>query len=282
MKIAILTDSSYDGKITDYKDLYIVPLMITEENGNQIYDDSKLSKDKFYDLLDNQILKTSQTIPGDMMKIWDELLEQYDQVIFAGLSKGLSGQFNTYRMISETDNKYKGKIFVVDTNAVSIILQNEIRLIAMWISENKTGFEIMELIAKINNQFSAFIIPKSLETLKRGGRITPAAAALAKFLKITPILRYDGTIDKEGKARTFKKAVLEAVKLLKKECKGIHSIDISYSRFNSEDLHLVKSLIAKEELKINFEAELPNVISAHTGRETIALVAWKNNNGGKK
>jgi DegV family protein with EDD domain len=249
--------------------------MITEENGNQIYDNEKLSPDHFYDLLDHQALKTSQTILGDMIKMWDKLLDHYDQVIFAGLSKGLSGQFNTYRMLSETDNKYKGKVFVVDTNGVSVILQHEIRDIAMWISENKTGFEIMELMVKEHDKFACVIIPKNLETLKRGGRITPGAAALAKLLKITPILRYNGIIDKEGKARTFKKAVLEGLSLIKKECKGIQKIDISYSRSEPETLQLIKSLIAKEGLEINLEAELPNVVSAHTGRETLALIGWK-------
>jgi fatty acid-binding protein DegV len=67
MKIAILTDSAYDGKATDFKDLYIIPLMITPEDGNQIYDDSTLNKDEFYKLLDSQSLKTSQSAPGDMM-----------------------------------------------------------------------------------------------------------------------------------------------------------------------------------------------------------------------
>ncbi|PPE06132.1 DegV family protein [Williamsoniiplasma lucivorax] len=274
MKIAILTDSSYGGSLKDFKDLYQVPLMITEENGNGIPDDENLTEDYFYELLEKQALKTSLTTPKTMLEMWDKLLTEYDQIIFMSLSKGLSGQFATFRMLSETEDKYKGKVFVVDTNGVSIILQHLVRNVAVWIAENKTGFEIMELTLQKHNKFSAFIIPKNLETLKRGGRITPAAAALAKMLKITPILRYNGQIDKQGTARTFKKAVLEALELLKKEKKGIKEIDISYSKIQEETLELLKSLIAKEGFTINLEAKLPKVIASHTGPETVALVAW--------
>jgi len=69
MKIAILTDSSYDGKLKDYKDLYLVPLMIITENGKEIKDDSNFDKNEFYELLKDQQLKTSQTSPGDMIKM---------------------------------------------------------------------------------------------------------------------------------------------------------------------------------------------------------------------
>lgn len=275
MKIAILTDSSYDGKLTDYKDLYMVPLMITLENGKQRKDDHTLSKDAFYDLLKKQKLKTSQTVPGDMIKVWNKLLKEYDQVICAFLSKGLSGQFNTYRLLSETDEKYKGRVFVTDTNGVSIVQQHMVKSIATWISQNKTGFEILELVKQESEKFFGYIIPKNLETLKRGGRITPAAANLAKILKIVPVLTYDGTIDKAFTARTFKKAVIEAVIGIKKEIKGLKSVDLTYSRTNDENVALVKEIIEKEDLEINLEAELTNVIVAHTGGDAFAIIGWK-------
>ncbi|AVP49718.1 DegV family protein [Williamsoniiplasma luminosum] len=275
MKIAILTDSSYGGNLKDIKDLYQVPLMITEENGGQIPDDENLTEERFYELLESQALKTSLTVPKTMLDMWDHLLKEYDQVIFAGLSKGLSGQFSTYRMLSETEDKYKGKVFVIDTNGVSIILQHLVKNVAIWIAQNKTGFEIMELILKKHDKFTAFIIPKNLDTLKRGGRITPAAAALAKMLKIIPILRYNGQIDKQATARTFKKAVLESLELIKKERKGVKEIDIAYSKMNPETMELIELLLDKEGFKINMMMKLPKVVASHTGTETVALIAWE-------
>ncbi|WP_026389194.1 DegV family protein [[Acholeplasma] multilocale] len=275
MKIAILTDSAYDGKATDFKDLHVIPLMITTEDGKSIYDDEKLDKETFYKMLDEQQLKTSQTTPGDMMKKWDELLESYDQVIFAGISSGLSGQFNTFRMLSETEEEYKGRVFVCDTQGVSIVLQHLIKRIAFWIAENKTGFEILELVKGYSKNSTTFIIPKNLETLKRGGRISPGAAALAKMLKIIPILRYNGQIDKEGTARTFKKALIESLDIIKKECKGIKEIDLTCSKLSLEDKEMVEEIIKSQGLTIGLNAELTNVISAHTGPGTVAVVGWK-------
>lgn len=123
MKIAILTDSSYDGKIDEYKDLYLVPLIINTEDGRDILDDNNLAKDEFYELLDNQMLKTSQATPGQLMKVWDELLVNYDQIIYLPISKGLSGQCANAKMLSEIEETYKGKVFVCDGNNVSIITQ---------------------------------------------------------------------------------------------------------------------------------------------------------------
>lgn len=275
MKLSILTDSSFDGDLKSFKDLYQVPLLIVEEDGTTHFGDDKLDDNFFYDLLERQILKTAQTTPGEMLKVWDKLLTEYDQIIFLPLSKGLSGQFNTYRMLSETEEDYKGKVFVCDTNGVSVINQEFVKKVAFWIAQNKKGFEIMELITKANEDFIGYIIPKSLDTLKRGGRISPAAASLAKMLKIVPILRYDGKIDKETTARTFKKAVNEALELIKKNAKGVKTVDISYSRMDPETLAEIVNIIEEKGFTVNLKSQITNVIAAHTGKETLAIAAWK-------
>ncbi|WP_434323649.1 DegV family protein [Mycoplasma capricolum subsp. capricolum] len=275
IKIAVLTDSSFDGKVSDYQDLYVIPLMIVTQDNQTYYDDENLSKDKFYNLLNTQVLKTSQTTPGDMLKMWDELLTKYDQVVFLPISKGLSGQYNTFKMLQQTEEKYENKVFVCDTSAVSVIMQEVVNKVFMWIKENKTGQEISELVEKLADDFLTYIIPKNLDTLKQGGRISPAAAALAKILKITPILKYDGSIDKQSTARTFKKALKESLNLLKEQIQGLKTIDISYSRTDEKTLEMIKTIIKEEQLEIRLESELTNVIASHTGTDTIALVAWK-------
>ncbi|QIN47362.1 DegV family protein [Mycoplasma capricolum] len=275
IKIAVLTDSSFDGKVSDYQDLYVIPLMIVTQDNQTYYDDENLSKDKFYNLLNTQVLKTSQASPGDMLKMWDELLTKYDQVVFLPISKGLSGQYNTFKMLQQTEEKYENKVFVCDTSAVSAVMQEVVNKVFMWIKENKTGQEISELVEKLADDFLTYIIPKNLDALKQGGRISPAAAALAKILKITPILKYDGSIDKQSTARTFKKALKESLNLLKEQIQGLKTIDISYSRTDEKTLEMIKTIIKEEQLEIRLESELTNVIASHTGTDTIALVAWK-------
>lgn len=280
MRVAILTDSSWGGKASDYRDLFVVPLLVTDENNVEIKTE-QLSESDLKTLLAQKNLKTSLTPPGVMLAKWDELLKHYDQIVFAGLSKGLSGQFNTYRMISETDPKYRGKVFVVDTNGVSVVLEKQIGMIAWWISRNKNGFEILELINKHNEDFTGFIIPRDLEALKRGGRITPAAAALAKMFKIIPILRYNGVIDKEGTVRTYKRAVHEALDLIKRKFSTIDTIDFAHSMLEEEDEQMIRDAIRKHGFKIRLDRRLPPVIATHTGPGTIALIGWHAEGGNK-
>ncbi|QVJ95243.1 DegV family protein [Mycoplasma mycoides] len=275
IKIAVLTDSSFDGRVSDYKDLYVIPLMIVTQDNQTYYDDENLSKDKFYNLLNSQVLKTSQTTPGDMLQMWDDLLTKYDQVIFLPISKGLSGQYNTFKILQQTEEKYENKVFVCDTSAVSVIMQEVVNKVFGWIKQNKTANEICDLVSYLANDFVTYIIPKNLDTLKQGGRISPAAAALAKILKITPILKYDGSIDKQSTARTFKKALKEALSLLKEEIKDLKTIDISYSRTDEKTLELIETIIKEEQLEIRLKSELTNVIASHTGTDTVALVGWK-------
>ncbi|ALD66783.1 DegV family protein [Spiroplasma cantharicola] len=275
MKIAILIDSSCGIKNTkDYKDLYLIPLMITKEDGQQIADDENLSTDEFYKLNDSQLLKTSQSIPGDVMTKWDELLKDYDQVVCLLLSKGLSGQFNTFRMFSQED-KYKDKIHVIDNNGVSIVIKRQLELVQKLIQQGKNGQEIRDIIETHYNDIHGYIIPKSLVQLVRGGRISKAAAGLAKILKITPILKYNGEIDKQGKTRTFKKAVEEALKLLKAMYPENKKIDISHSRTDEETINLVKKLVTDAGYEIGLLDDLANTIICHTGRETFAFMPFQ-------
>ncbi|WP_338984828.1 DegV family protein [Spiroplasma endosymbiont of Diplazon laetatorius] len=274
MKIAIITDSASGvPNINEVKDLYLVPLMITKEDGTQIADDELFKPDSFYELNDSQLLKTSQSIPGTMMTKWDELLKEYDQIVCILISKGLSGQYNTCKMLAQED-EYKGKVFVADTNGVSTVLRTQVEIALKLANEGKNGQEIEDEINKSNDKFSLFIIPKALDHLVRGGRISKAAAGLAKFLKITPILKYDGKIDKHGKERTFKKAIEEVVRILK-EFGDDQFVDVSYSRIDEEYLDIVKTAIEKAGLKVRLYDEMPNTITCHTGRETLALAAWK-------
>ncbi|AUM62949.1 DegV family protein [Spiroplasma monobiae] len=275
MKIAVITDSSSGvNKIEGFKDLHLVPLMITTEDGQQIADDEKLIADDFYKLNDSQLLKTSQSIPGIMMEKWDELLKEYDEVICLLLSKGLSGQYNTFRMFSQED-EYKGKVHVIDTNSVSIILKRQLELTINLINEGKTGQEIKDIMEEHYNKTVGYIIPKSLDQLVRGGRISKAAAGLAKILKITPILKYDGEIDKQDKTRTFKKAVEEALTLLKENYPNSNIVDIAYSRADEETLELVKKTVSDCGYEIGLWDEMPNTITCHTGRETFAFMPYQ-------
>ncbi|AKX33810.1 fatty acid-binding protein DegV [Spiroplasma litorale] len=272
MKIAVLIDSSSGIKnLSSYKNLFLVPLMITKEDGEQLADDENFGIEEFYELHKQQLLKTSQSIPGLMLEKWDELLKDYDAVICLLISKGLSGQYNTFKMFSSEEN-YKNKIFVADTNGVSILLKRQVEFVFKLIEEGNDANTIVDRLEEISSNLLGYIIPKSLSQLVRGGRISKAAAGLAKILKITPILKYDGTIDKESKTRTFKKAVSYSLDLIRKKYKDQLQLDVSCSRSDQETTDLVKQLIIEKGFEIGIWEDMPNVITCHTGEETFAFI----------
>ncbi|KAF5273748.1 hypothetical protein FQR65_LT17090 [Abscondita terminalis] len=254
MKIAVISDSSCGSEIfKKYKNLKLVPLMINKENGDSFPDDYNTSKEEFYSLLEKELLKTSMSLP------------------VVTLSKGLSGQYQTTQMMSQ-EEEYKGKVFVVDTNGVSIVQYRFIEMIYKLIEEGKNAQEIQVEINSLNETFVGYIIPKNLERLVKGGRISKAAAAMAKILKIVPILKYNGEIDKETKTRTFKKAIEEALALIKS--KTSHNIiDIAFSKADTEVIDLVTNLVKENGFELGLFEELPNVITCHTGFETFALLS---------
>lgn len=272
-KIAILTDSSAGFTKKELKEnWYIVPLIINLEDETAIEDDEDvISNDKFYKLLEKQVLKTSQTPIGKMQEKWDELLKNYDKVICAFISKGLSSQFSNAYMLAQ-EEKYKNKIIMIDTDQVAEMLRYSVNKIDEYITNNNDLDNLQDYINKIKENFTTYIVPKSLHTLKRGGRISPAAAALATLLKITPILSFQGTIDKFDKTRTFKKAVEVALKNIIKRRKNREEISLIYSKIDPELLNTVREIIAKYGyIKIN-EYPIPNVVACHTGPNTISII----------
>lgn len=276
-KIALLIDSSSGINKNDlkkYKNTYLLPLLLNFSDGSEIEDNNDIiSFNEFYNILKHQVIKTSQIPTGKILNTFNELLKKYEKIIFIGISKGLSGQHENILMLVK-NNKYKNKIFVIDTDGVSQLLVHMIDLIYQWIQEKIELIEIQPKIDLIKKKFSAFIIPKNLENLKRGGRITPAAAALASILKITPILRFNGRIDKFDKTRTFKKAIKIALEQIKKERQNWKKIILLHSKTDNKILKEVFEIIKEMGSEIISKFILPNVVAAHTGINTIVLVCW--------
>ncbi|QBQ07517.1 fatty acid-binding protein DegV [Spiroplasma gladiatoris] len=279
MKTAIIIDSACGVKdLSKYKDTFLVPLLILREDGTSLKDDENFTEEQFNNLNGKELLRTSQSITGEMLNKWDELLKDYDQVICLLISKGLSGQFNTFKMFANNEeNGYKGKVHIIDNNGVSILIKRQLEEVRYLLDK---GLEPIEVCQKIENKYEnikGYIIPKSLEQLVRGGRVTKAAASLAKILKITPILSYTGIIDKEDKTRTFKKAIENSLdKIIKNETDD-YVIDIAYSDCSIELLEEIKKIVIQKNLKIGLVEKLPFVIICHTGAETFAFFATKVN-----
>ena len=150
-------------------------------------------------------ISTSQPSPQDVTDLWDKLLaEGYDQIVHIPMSSGLSGSCQTARMLADD---YEGKVFVVNNQRISVT-QRRSALDAKELAEaGFHGEQIFEILERVKMESSIYITVDTLKFLKKGGRITPAAAALGTLLRIKPVLQIQGEkLDSFSKVRTMKQA----------------------------------------------------------------------------
>lgn len=215
MKIAIVTDSNSGISEEKAKELglFLVPMpfYINEE---VFYEGTTLSHEEFYKHLTSDAdIKTSMPSPADVTDLWDELLKEYEAVIHIPMSGGLSGTCQTAIMLSKD---YNGKVLVVDNKRISVTLYQSVLEALALVKVGKTAEEIKEILESHSYNATIYITLETLKYLKKGGRITPAAAAIGTLLNIKPILTIQGDkLDAYSKCRgkvQAKKAMLNAVK----------------------------------------------------------------------
>jgi DegV family protein with EDD domain len=215
-KIAVITDSNSGVTQSQAKELglFVVPMpfMINDED---FYEDINLTQEQFYTKLgEDAAVSTSQPTPDSLMTLWDKVLKDYDQIIYIPMSSGLSGSCQSAYMIAQEE--YEGKVFVVDNQRISVT-QRQSALDALEMA--KAGLSAEEIVKKLMDtkfESSIYIMLDTLYYLKKGGRITPAAAALGTLLRLKPVLQIQGEkLDAFAKARTTnqgKNIMINAIK----------------------------------------------------------------------
>lgn len=201
-KIAIVTDSNSGITQAQAKEMGIsvlpMPFMIDEET---FYEDITLSQPEFYEkLMAGAAVVTSQPTPESVMNLWDELLKEYDEIVHIPMSSGLSGSCQSAVMLSED---YDGKVQVVNNQRISVTQRQSVLDALELIGRGMSAAEIKDFLEKDKFNSSIYIMLDTLYYLKKGGRITPAAAALGTILKLKPVLQIQGEkLDAFAKART--------------------------------------------------------------------------------
>ncbi len=201
-KIAVVTDSNSGITQSQAKELgiYVLPMpfMINEET---FYEDITLTQEQFYEKLkEGANVITSQPTPDSVMKMWDSLLTDYDEIVHIPMSSGLSGSCQSASMLAQ---QYEGRVQVVNNQRISVT-QRQSALDALQLAaRGMNAAEIREFLEADKFNSSIYIMLDTLYYLKKGGRITPAAAALGTILKLKPVLQIQGEkLDAFAKART--------------------------------------------------------------------------------
>ena len=205
-RVAVLTDSNSGITQAAGKELGVgilpMPFFI---DGEEYFEEITLSQKEFYERLKaNHDVKTSQPAPGDVMGMWDKYLEEYDEVVYIPMSSGLSSSCETAIMLS-TD--YDGKVQVVNNQRISVTQRQSVLDALKLRDAGKNAAEIKEILEKVKLESSIYITVDTLKYLKKGGRITPAAAAIGTVLNLKPVLQIQGEkLDAYAKVRGWKQA----------------------------------------------------------------------------
>lgn len=201
-KIAIVTDSNSGITQSQAKELgvYVLPMpfMINDET---FYEDITLTQDEFYaKLSEGASVITSQPTPDAIMQLWDKLLKEYEEIVHIPMSSGLSGSCQSALMLAQ---QYQGKVQVVDNQRISVTQRQSALDALQLIEKGMNAAEIKAFLEADKFNSSIYIMLDTLYYLKKGGRITPAAAALGTILKLKPVLQIQGEkLDAFAKART--------------------------------------------------------------------------------
>lgn len=285
MKIAVVTDSNSGITQAQAKEMGVavlpMPFMI---DGETYYEDITLTREQFYQRLkDNADIATSQPTPDSILKMWDKLLKEYDQIIHIPMSSGLSGSCSTAMMLAGED-EYEGKVFVVDNRRISVTQYQSVKDAQMLAAMGMDGTQIKKRLEETAADSVIFITVDTLKYLKKGGRITPAAAALGTLLKIKPVLIILGEkLDSFAKARTMKQAKTMMMNAIQKELDGrLHDSEC-------RNCHLAIAHTDNEEAALEFKKEVeerfPNAdvymaplslsITCHIGPGSLAVTATR-------
>ena len=215
-KIAIITDSNsgITQKEAEKLGVFVVPMPFMI-NGEDFFEDINLTQDQFYEkLAEDATVSTSQPSPESLLTLWDKVLKDYEQIIYIPMSSGLSGSCQSAHMLAQEE--YEGKVFVIDNQRISVT-QRQSALDAKAMAEaGYTAEQIKDKLIETKLDASIYIMLDTLYYLKKGGRITPAAAALGTLLRLKPVLQIQGEkLDAFAKARTTaqgKSIMINAIK----------------------------------------------------------------------
>lgn len=278
-KIAIVSDSNSGITQAQAKELGItilpMPFFVKEKT---LYEDIDLTQDEFYQMLSEDTdISTSMPLVGNVTDTWDELLKTYDEIVHIPMSSGLSGSCETAMMLAQD---YEDKVQVVNNQRISVTQRQSV-LDAMALAEQgKSAAEIKEILERDKFESSIYIMVDTLYYLKKGGRITPAAATLGTLLKLKPVLQIQGEkLDAFAKARTVKQAKNLMIDAMKNDFanrfhdpNGEHMyLEMAYTH-NREEAEAFKKEVqeAFPEMEIQMDP-LSLSISCHIGPGALAV-----------
>lgn len=285
-KIGIITDSNSGITQNEAKilNITVIPMPFTI-NGEEYLEDINITQDEFYQKLEaGAEVKTSQPNQRYLEELWTNLLKEYSELVYIPMSSGLSGTCENAKRYALNFN---GKVWVVDNLRISLS-QKESVFEAMEMAKlGKSGKEIKDYLERTKGKSSIYIVMGVLKYMKKGGRISPAAAVLGDLLKLKPILFTRGDkFEKCAITMSLNQAKKKIIEQFKKELDGEFKFDYeignmvistAYTKDNAEALKFKDELI-KEFPKLTFRwvDPLSLSVSCHIGPGALGVCLCAN------
>ena len=281
--VAIVTDSNSGISQAEGKELgiYVIPMPCLVD-GKLYYENVNITKEQFYHFMESDAdLTTSQPSPGDVMDLWDKLLKEYDEIVHIPMSSGLSASCSTAMGLAQD---YDGKVQVVNNQRISVTMQQSVMDAKHLAATGKSAAQIKEILEKEALESSIYLVVDTLKYLKKGGRITPAAALLGSALNLKPLLQIQGEkLDAYKKVRGMKAAKKNMLDAMKKDVEGRFADYVAKGQLKLHVAYTTDEETAKQwmeevqnafpDLTITRVDPLSFSITCHTGPGVLAIAA---------
>ena len=282
--VAIVTDSNSGISQAEGKELgiYVIPMPCLVD-GKLYYENVNITKEQFYHFMESDAdLTTSQPSPGDVMDLWDKLLKEYDEIVHIPMSSGLSASCSTAMGLAQD---YDGKVQVVNNQRISVTMQQSVMDAKHLAATGKSAAQIKEILEKEALESSIYLVVDTLKYLKKGGRITPAAALLGSALNLKPLLQLQGEkLDAYKKVRGMKAAKKNMLDAMKKDVEGRFADYVAKGQLKLHVAYTTDEETAKQwmeevqnafpDLTITRMDPLSFSITCHTGPGVLAIAAY--------
>ena len=283
-RVKIVTDSNSGITQKQAEELGITVLAMPFYIDEQLFlEDITLTQEEFYKrLAEDANISTSQPSPADVMETWEKLLEEYDEIVHIPMSSGLSNSCQTAFVLAR---EFHDRVQVVDNQRISVTQRQSV-LDAMELAKaGKDAVQIKEILEKEAGESSIYITLETLKYLKKGGRITPAAAALGTVLNLKPVLQIQGDkLDAFSKARGKKQAKRTMLQAMKADLEGrfkeyvdrdLICLQAAYTGNEEEAMEWKKELENQFPRMPVYMAPLSLSVACHIGQGALAVAASK-------
>lgn len=283
-KIAIVTDSNSGITQDEGRKLGISVLPMPFYINEVMYlEGVTLSQEEFYERLKkDEPISTSQPNPGEVCGLWDTLLKEYNEIVHIPMSSGLSASCETAMALARD---YNGKVQVVDNQRISVTQKQSVMDALTLVQAGKSAAEIREILEAERRESSIYITLETLKYLKKGGRITPAAAAIGTVLNLKPVLQIQGDkLDAYSKVRGKKQAKRVMLKAMKEDFdsrfaeyakRGEMCLEMAYTG-NQEEAEEFKKEV--QEMFPDYEIQMDPLslsVACHIGHGALAVACSK-------